>query len=208
MVLSSVRHWLLHDILLSSCHAPNTLAADIARRSSDHRDLYRGVWVRADRPCRMAGGVRKPPADDCRHVGAVSRRTRGWRRWLAIAAGFSVSFWLWTREVRFFRIVIPSALGAAQFAAYGILTRMVGRSTRPRKLLHRRRRGAGNHHDRSVCMNPPVGTRPWWMLMLCLTGTAGHFLMIKAWNLPRPAYCNLRLFRYRRVRRDRLFRLW
>ena len=28
--------------------------------------------------------------------------------------------------------------------------------------------------------NPPVGTGLWWMLMLCLKGAAGHFLMIKA----------------------------
>jgi len=28
--------------------------------------------------------------------------------------------------------------------------------------------------------NPPVGADLWWMLMLCVTGTCGHFLMIKA----------------------------
>ena len=53
----------------------------------------------------------------------------GWRRWLAISAGFVGVVLALEPGSSVFRIeMILPVLGAAQFAAYGILTRMVGRS--------------------------------------------------------------------------------
>ena len=78
-------------------------------------------------------------------------------------------------------MILP-VLGAAQFAAYGILTRMVGRSDPAATSFF----WAGVVGALAITMtvpfawNPPVGRDLWWMLMLYLTGTAGHFLMIKA----------------------------
>jgi drug/metabolite transporter (DMT)-like permease len=31
--------------------------------------------------------------------------------------------------------------------------------------------------------NPPVGSDWWWMLLLCLAGVGGHFLLIKAFEI-------------------------
>jgi len=78
-------------------------------------------------------------------------------------------------------MILP-VLGAAQFAAYGILTLMVGRSDPAATSFF----WTGVVGALAITMtvpfawDPPVGTDLWWMLMLCLTGTAGHFLMIKA----------------------------
>ncbi len=107
----------------------------------------------------------------------------GWRRWLAIAAGFVGVVLALDPGSSVFRIeMILPILGAAQFAAYGILTRMVGRSDPAATSFF----WTGVVGALAITMtvpfawDPPVGTDLWWMLMLCLTGTAGHFLMIKA----------------------------
>ena len=68
-------------------------------------------------------------------------------------------------------MILP-ILGAAQFAAYGILTRMVGRSDPAATSFF----WTGVVGALAITMtvpfawNPPVGTDLWWMLMLCLTG--------------------------------------
>ena len=107
----------------------------------------------------------------------------GWRRWLAIAAGFVGVVLALDPGSSVFRIeMILPILGAAQFAAYGILTRMVGRSDPAETSFF----WTGIVGAAAITMvvpfawNPPVGNDLWWMLMLCLTGSAGHFLMIKA----------------------------
>ena len=107
----------------------------------------------------------------------------GWRRWLAISAGFvGVVLALEPGSSVFSIEMILPILGAAQFAAYGILTPMVGRSDPAATSFF----WTGVVGALAITMtvpfawNPPVGTDLWWMLMLCLTGTVGHFLMIKA----------------------------
>ena len=105
----------------------------------------------------------------------------GWQRWLAIAAGFVGVVLALDPRSSVFRIeIILPVLGAAQFAAYGILTRMVSRSAATSYFWNSVFGALAITMTVPFAWNPPFGTDLWWMLMLCLTGTAGHFLMIKA----------------------------
>ncbi len=110
----------------------------------------------------------------------------GWRRWLAIFAGFAgvVVALDPGGEVFGVSMLLP-LFGAAQFALYGILTRMAGRSDSAATSFF----WTGVVGAAAITLlaplawNPPVGGDWWWMMLLCVAGVGGHFLLIKAFEI-------------------------
>lgn len=107
----------------------------------------------------------------------------GWRRWLAIAVGFAgVAIALDPQASLFSPQILLPVLGAVQFALYGILTRIAGRTDSAETSFFWT--GVAGAVAMSllapIAWNPPVGSDWGWMGALCVTGVAGHFLLIKA----------------------------
>lgn len=110
----------------------------------------------------------------------------GWRRWLAIIAGFAgVVVALDPGGDVFGVTMLLPLFGAAQFALYGVLTRVVGRVDSAATSFF----WTGTVGALAITVvapfawNPPVGGDWWWMLALCIAGIGGHFLLIKAFEM-------------------------
>ena len=107
----------------------------------------------------------------------------GWRRWLAITAGFGgVALALDPRGSPFGPQMIIPLIGAIQFAGYAILTRIASRTDSAETSFF----WTGMVGAIAMSLIAPLAWTPphrrdWmWMLLLCLFGTAAHFMMIKA----------------------------
>ena len=110
----------------------------------------------------------------------------GWRRWLAIIAGFAgVVVALDPGGDIFGASMLLPLFGAAQFALYGVLTRIVGRiDSAATSFFWTGTVGAlAITLVAPIAWNPPVGGDWWWMLTLCIAGIGGHFLLIKAFEM-------------------------
>ena len=107
----------------------------------------------------------------------------GWRRWLAVCIGFcGVLLILRPGTEMFGSASILPVLAAFMMAVYGILTRYAARQDAALTSFFWTAIAGG------IAMLaigpffwvPPVGTDWYWMGLLCLTGTGGHYLLIKA----------------------------
>lgn len=107
----------------------------------------------------------------------------GWRRWLAVCIGFcGVLLILRPGTEMFGSASILPVLAAFMMAVYGILTRYAAQQDAALTSFFWTAIAGG------IAMLaigpffwvPPVGTDWYWMGLLCLTGTGGHYLLIKA----------------------------
>ena len=107
----------------------------------------------------------------------------GWRRWLAVSIGFiGVLIILRPGSAMFDSASILPVIAAFMMAVYGIMTRYAARQDVAQTSFFWTAIAGG------VAMlvigpffwQPPQGHDWWWMGLLCLTGTGGHFLLIKA----------------------------
>ena len=107
----------------------------------------------------------------------------GWRRWLAVSIGFiGVLIILRPGSAMFDAASILPVIAAFMMAVYGIMTRYAARQDAAQTSFFWTAIAGG------VAMlvigpffwQPPQGHDWWWMGLLCLTGTGGHFLLIKA----------------------------
>ena len=107
----------------------------------------------------------------------------GWRRWLAVSIGFiGVLIILQPGSAMFDSASILPVIAAFMMAVYGIMTRYAARQDSAQTSFFWTAIAGG------VAMlvigpffwQPPQGHDWWWMGLLCLTGTGGHFLLIKA----------------------------
>ena len=110
----------------------------------------------------------------------------GWRRWLAIIAGFAgVVLALDPGGEVFGLPMLLPLFGAAQFALYGILTRIAGRTDSAETSFF----WTGIVGAVAITLvvpfawTPPVGGDWLWMMLLCVGGIGGHFLLIKAFEI-------------------------
>ena len=109
----------------------------------------------------------------------------GWRRWLAVFVGFcGVLLILRPGTEMFSGMTILPVLAAFMMAIYGILTRYAARRDAAETSFFWTAMAGG------IAMLfigpffwlPPVGSDWGWMGLLCLTGTGGHYLLIKAFD--------------------------
>ena len=109
--------------------------------------------------------------------------TVGWRRWLAVCVGFcGVLLILRPGTAMFSSASILPVLAAFMMAVYGILTRYAARRDAAETSFFWTAMAGG---IAMLCVGPffwlpPVGSDWGWMGLLCLTGTGGHYLLIKA----------------------------
>ena len=107
----------------------------------------------------------------------------GWRRWLAVCVGFcGVMLILRPGTAMFSSASILPVLAAFMMAVYGILTRYAARRDAAETSFFWTAMAGG---IAMLCIGPffwlpPIGSDWGWMGLLCLTGTGGHYLLIKA----------------------------
>jgi len=107
----------------------------------------------------------------------------GWRRWLAVCVGFcGMLLILRPGTAMFSSASILPVLAAFMMAVYGILTRYAARRDAAETSFFWTAMAGG---IAMLCIGPffwlpPIGSDWGWMGLLCLTGTGGHYLLIKA----------------------------
>ena len=107
----------------------------------------------------------------------------GWRRWIAVLIGFSgVILILRPGSAMFSGASIMPVLAAFMMASYGLMTRFAARNDSALTSFFWTAIAGGLA---MMCIgpffwDPPVGMDWVWMGLLCLSGTGGHYLLIKA----------------------------
>ena len=110
----------------------------------------------------------------------------GWRRWLAIGVGFVGVIIILQPGAGVFRpeamIAVASAL---MFALYGLLTRYAARQdSAATSFFWTGTVGAVAMTLVGVWFWEPMRPSDWaWMILLCFTGAAGHFTLIKCYEV-------------------------
>ncbi|UWQ23075.1 DMT family transporter [Jannaschia sp. W003] len=108
----------------------------------------------------------------------------GWRRWTAVAAGFAgVLVILAPGAGVFSPLVLVPLASAALFALYNLLTRLASR-TDPTEVsfFWTGTVGAAAMTAAGIWFWEPMSGPDWgWMAVLCVTGVAGHWLLIRTY---------------------------
>jgi len=105
----------------------------------------------------------------------------GWQRWIAVLIGFSGVLLILRPSSATLASLIP-ILAAFMMASYGLMTRFAARNDSALTSFFWTAIAGG---VAMMCIGPffwrpPVGMDWIWMGLLCLTGTGGHFLLIRA----------------------------
>lgn len=110
----------------------------------------------------------------------------GWRRWVAIGIGFiGVLFILKPGLGVFNPAAIIPLIAAVMFATYGLLTRYVARDdTTATSFFWTGTVGAVGMTAVGVWFWEPMAATDWmWMGALCITGSLGHWLLIRCYEV-------------------------
>ena len=108
------------------------------------------------------------------------------RRWLAILAGaIGVLMILRPGAGLFAPASLLVLLAALNFAAYGLITRLVARDDTPdTSFFYTGLAGAGAVSLLAPWIWTPIAVADWgWMGLLCISGTLGHYFLIRALDL-------------------------
>ncbi len=110
----------------------------------------------------------------------------GWRRWAAVAVGFTgILIVLKPGSGALSTDAVLPFVGAAMFAVYGLLTRLVGRDDSAIVSFF----WTGISGAVAITLigiwhwEPIAGPDIPWLLLLCLTAVIAHFMLIKAYEL-------------------------
>lgn len=118
--------------------------------------------------------------------GPVLGERVGWRRWAAVAVGFAGILIILQPGVRVFSpwAALP-LLSALMFAVYALLTRMVSADDdATTSLFWTGVAGAAGITVAGLGQLQPLAPADWLpMATLCVTGAAGHYLLIRAYSL-------------------------
>lgn len=109
----------------------------------------------------------------------------GWRRWSAIGVGFTGMLIILQPDAGVFSIYSLLPLAAAlMFALYGLLTRYVARQdSAATSFFWTGTVGAVAATLLGMWTWEPMSLADWgWMAVLCVTASAGHFTLIKAYE--------------------------
>ena len=118
--------------------------------------------------------------------GPILGEAVGWRRWVAIGAGFvGVLIILNPTASIFSPLAIIPFFSAVIFALYGLLTRYVSRQdSAETSFFWTGITGVVLMSAIGIWMWEPMSGRDWlWMALLCVTGALGHGLLIKCYEV-------------------------
>ena len=118
--------------------------------------------------------------------GPILGEAVGWRRWVAIGAGFvGVLIILNPTASIFSPLAIIPFFSAVIFALYGLLTRYVSRQdSAETSFFWTGITGVVLMSAIGIWMWEPMSSRDWlWMALLCVTGALGHGLLIKCYEV-------------------------
>ena len=118
--------------------------------------------------------------------GPVLGESVGWRRWAAIGVGFvGVTIILQPGFGVFQPEAIVPLIAALMFALYGLLTRYVGRrDSAATSFFWTGTVGSVAMTAVGIWFWEPMSAYNWlWMAALCVTGAAGHFTLIKCYEV-------------------------
>lgn len=118
--------------------------------------------------------------------GPVLGERVGWRRWMAIAIGFVGIVVILQPGARVFSpAALVPLLSATLFALYGLLTRYAARAdTVETSFFWTGIVGCGVMSIVGIWFWEPMIPYDWiWMGCLCVTGVAGHWMLIKVYEL-------------------------
>ena len=110
----------------------------------------------------------------------------GWRRWVAVGVGFIGVLVVLQPGFRVFSpwAILP-LVSALMFAVYALLTRRVSAEDSAQvSFVWTGVAGAVGITLAGIWFAVPIARADWpWMAALCLTGAAGHYLLIRAYEL-------------------------
>ena len=118
--------------------------------------------------------------------GPILGEAVGWRRWVAIGAGFVGELIILNPTASIFSpLAIIPFFSAVIFALYGLLTRYVSRQdSAETSFFWTGITGVVLMSAIGIWMWEPMSSRDWlWMALLCLTGALGHGLLIKCYEV-------------------------
>ena len=118
--------------------------------------------------------------------GPILQEQVGWRRWVAIFFGFiGVLIILNPTANVFSPLAIVPFVSAVLFALYGLLTRYAARQdTAETSFFWTGITGVVLMTFVGIWVWEPMNSRDWtWMALLCVTGAAGHGLLIKCYEV-------------------------
>ena len=118
--------------------------------------------------------------------GPVLGERVGWRRWTAIGIGFAgVLVILRPGYAAFEPALLVPVAAALMFALYGLLTRLVSRDDAASvSFFWTGTAGAVAMTAVGLWFWEPMAPADWgWMAVLCVTGSLGHYLLIRAYEV-------------------------
>jgi len=118
--------------------------------------------------------------------GPVLGERIGWRRWVAVAAGFVGILVILQPGLRVFSpwAILP-LIAALMFAVYGLLTRMVSaKDSAEVSFFWTGIAGVAGITALGIWQIQPIARADWpWMAGLCVAGVISHYLLIRAYSL-------------------------
>lgn len=192
-----VRYWFFAAFVVAIAHRRSGGVRAAARTRQPVLQAARGILLALE-VCVMVTGftllglVESHAAFACYPLlvaalsGPVLGEAVGWRRWAAIAVGFVGVLIILQPGVSVFNpyAVVP-LVAALMFALYGLLTRYAARQdSTATSFFWTGAAGAVTMSLIGVWFWEPMTRPDWgWMAVLCVTGVAGHWLLIRCYEV-------------------------
>ncbi|GGH42562.1 EamA family transporter [Frigidibacter albus] len=192
-----IRYWFFAAFVMAvAARAPGGLRAAV-RTAHPRVQVFRGLLLAAE-VCIMVqafitlGLVESHAVFTCYPLlvaalsGPVLGEKVGWRRWTAIGIGFAGMLVILQPGVAVFSpLALIPLLAAFMFALYGLLTRYVSRNDAASvSFFWTGVSGAVVMTLVGVWFWEPMTMADWvWMACLCIMGSAGHWLLIRAYEV-------------------------
>ncbi|MEM8774182.1 MAG: DMT family transporter [Pseudomonadota bacterium] len=192
-----IRYWFFAAVVITLASRQNGGLRATARTEQPLLQIFRGVLLVSEICVMVAAftylGLVESHAIFAAYPlliaalsGPVLGEYVGWRRWIAIGIGFiGVLIILQPGFGVFKPQAIIAVASALMFALYGLLTRFAARKDRAMTSFF----WTGTVGAVAITMVglwfwEPMSTLDWaWMVMLCLTGAAGHYTLIKCYEV-------------------------
>jgi len=197
LLVVMIRYWFFAAFVIAISMRKSGGLRDVARTDQPFVQAFRGLLLAAEICVMVAaftylGLVESHAVFVCYPLivaalsGPVLGEKVGWRRWMAIGVGFVGVLIIINPSAGVFSIyaLIP-LLASSMFALYALLNRYVARrDSAATSFFWTGTMGCVLMTAIGVWFWEPMTAPDWgWMGLLCLTGVAGHWLMIKCYEV-------------------------